>query len=109
MNISVMLTPAMTLLHIFPADLERGEEFIIHHMMFAARASIARMWKASTAPTMHQVLKDAQYSMSMEELMDCDIKRATQNTAIWRVWRRTQLLDLCRQTLSTQGSTVPAT
>ncbi|OCT80137.1 hypothetical protein XELAEV_18026947mg [Xenopus laevis] len=35
-------------------------------MMFAVRASIARLWKASTAPTLHQVLKDAQYNMSME-------------------------------------------
>ncbi|OCT67631.1 hypothetical protein XELAEV_18038932mg [Xenopus laevis] len=103
------LTPAIALLRIFPTGLEKGEEFVLHHTLLAARASIARLWKTITAPSVAQVLKDAQYNMTMEELLDYDIKRSTQNTALWKVWRRTQVLEMCRQMLNNQGANVSTT
>lgn len=89
-GLQISLSPELAVLDIDLFDLPRPMQVIIHHILLAARISIARLWKTSTTPSLTELCNRINLSCHSEATLTpfnpCPAKRQDD----WSPWVSSQ-------------------
>lgn len=82
----ISLSPELAILDINLVDIPLCFRTIIHHILLAARISIARIWKQPTAPSISEIIKRVNFSCHCELTLTPLNPSSSRRHTLWTDW-----------------------
>lgn len=85
-NIPIPLTPELAILDIDKFDIPVQFQTVVHHVLFAARTSIARLWKLPITPALTELINRINLSCHSELILSPFTTNLTKKLTAWTPW-----------------------